>query len=107
MKKNKSARCADKTGSCKKLIKDHKKIINFRIPVDVKVIEKHYFQKSPDKEKWEALYNRHLKNKVLQNPTPSRNKGCTNKVTTRNASRTGVTSTLILNTNTTSRGLSD
>ena len=50
------------------------KIINFRIPVDVKVIEKHYFQKSPDKEKWEALYNRHLKNKklmVLQNPTPN------------------------------------
>ena len=80
------------------------KIINFRIPVDVKVIEKHYFQKSPDKEKWEALYSRHLSNKVLQNPTPSRNKGCTNKVTTRNAHSTSVTSTLILNTNTTSKG---
>ena len=30
MKKNKSARCADKTGSCKKLIKDHEKIIKIQ-----------------------------------------------------------------------------
>ena len=105
----------DKKGSDKKiklLVKlmgdASEKIINFRVPVDVKVIEKHYFQKSPDKEKWEALYNRHLKNKklmVLQNPTPSRNKRCMNTVTTRNAHSTSVTSTLILNTNTTSRGL--
>ena len=88
-------------------LKSSEKIINFRIPVDVKVIEKHYFQKSPDKEKWEALYNRHLKNKklrVLQNPTPRRNKGCTNKVTTRNAHSTAATSNIILNTNTNSRG---
>ena len=75
---------------------------------NIVIIEKHYFQKSPDKEKWEALYNRHLKNKklmVLQNPTPSRNKRCMNTVTTRNAHSTSVASTLILNTNTTSRGL--
>ena len=30
MKKNKSARCADKTESCKKLIKDHEKIIKIQ-----------------------------------------------------------------------------
>ena len=81
------------------------KIINFRIPVDVNVIEKHYFQKSPDKEKWEAFHNRIISNKVLQNPTPNRNEGCANKVTTRNENHTGVSSTIILNTITTNRGV--
>ena len=99
--------CVEKIKLLVKLMGDaSEKIINFRIPVDVKIIEKHYFQKSPDKEKWEALYNKHLSNKMLQNPTPNKSNGCMNKVTTRNARSTSVTSTLILNTNTIDRGLS-
>ena len=96
----------DKIKTLVKLMGDaSEKIINFRIPVDVNVIEKHYFQKSPDKEKWEAFHNRIISNKVLQNPTPNRNEGCANKVTTRNENHTGVSSTIILNTISTNRGV--
>lgn len=59
------------------------KIIGVKIPVEIKVIRKHFYQEGSDGEKWNKLYKKYLeaKNKVYQKHTPIDNDRCTKKIT--------------------------
>jgi hypothetical protein len=75
------------------------KVIGFRIPVDIKVIRKHFFQADSDGEKWNRLHEKYLqaKKKVYDFSTPIVDQGCTNKVTPCHQNTTPAQSTVYLN----------
>ena len=67
-------------------------VIGFKIPVEIKVIRKHYFQEKSDGEKWNKLYKKYLevKNKVYDLATPIQEQRCTKIITPCNQNITPV-----------------
>jgi len=88
-----------KKGWAKKILKlvqlmeeASEKVIGHKIPVEIKVIRKHFHQSDSDGEKWNKLYKKYLeaKNKVYDFNTPIHEQGCTNKITPRHENITPV-----------------
>ena len=88
-----------KKGWAKKILKlvqlmeeASEKVIGHKIPVEIKVIRKHFYQSDSDGEKWNKLYKKYLeaKNKVYGFNTPVHEQRCTNKITPRHENITPV-----------------
>jgi DNA polymerase I len=53
--------CAEKIKKLKEIMSAaSEKVIKYKIPVDVKIIKKHFEQESPDKEKWDSIYKKYI-----------------------------------------------